>query len=81
MPPRYVLRPAPIDDSVFFPPLTRAAPCFPPLQVVAGTNYFVKITTGDAEAIHARIFKPLSGDAEVHSVQTGKKAEDAIEHF
>ena len=66
MPPRYVLRPAPIDDSVFFPPLTRTAPCFPPLQVVAGTNYFVKITTGDAE---------------VHSVQTGKKAEDAIEHF
>ncbi|XP_013391799.1 stefin-C-like [Lingula anatina] len=52
-------------------------------QVVAGTNYFVKVQVGD-EYIHVRIFVPLphTGEApSVHSFQAGKSAADPIEYF
>ncbi|KAK7494496.1 hypothetical protein BaRGS_00014149 [Batillaria attramentaria] len=54
-------------------------------QVVAGTNYFVKLDIDDGkEYIHARIFVPLphtGGNPELHSHQAGKSAEDEIVYF
>jgi len=53
-------------------------------QVVAGTNYFVKINVGDNEFVHARIHKPLPHTGQppsVHSVQHPKTEGDAITHF
>ncbi|KAK2158776.1 hypothetical protein LSH36_164g06010 [Paralvinella palmiformis] len=52
-------------------------------QVVAGTNYFVKIHIGNEEYIHVRIFHPLpgQGDPEVHSYQLDKTKEDEVEFF
>jgi len=52
-------------------------------QVVAGTNYFVKIDVGSSH-IHARIYKPLphTGAApSLHSLQTGKAADSPMEYF
>ena len=39
-------------------------------QVVAGTNYFVKIKTDD-KFIHARIWHKLDGTSELHSASGG----------
>ncbi|BFZ10149.1 hypothetical protein BsWGS_13188 [Bradybaena similaris] len=53
-------------------------------QVVAGTNYFVKIQTDGSDFIHVRIFKSLphaGSKVEVHSHKTGKTKDDAIEYF
>jgi len=53
-------------------------------QVVAGTNYFVKINVGGDECVHARIFKPLPHTGEppnVHSVQHPKTKADNILYF
>lgn len=54
-------------------------------QVVAGTNYFVKIEVDDGkEYLHVRIFRPLphtGGEPEFHSHQEGKTMEDDIEYF
>jgi cystatin-A/B len=53
-------------------------------QVVAGTNFFVKIQTDDNAYIHARIFRALphaNSSLSVHSHQSGKTREDAIEYF
>eukprot|EP00700_Malawimonas_jakobiformis_P001754 EC722292.1.p1 GENE.EC722292.1~~EC722292.1.p1 ORF type:complete len:107 (+),score=27.64 EC722292.1:31-321(+) len=50
-------------------------------QIVAGTNYFLKIDAGD-EHVHARVFVGLGGAAPtVHSVQTGKSAHDKLAYF
>jgi len=53
-------------------------------QVVAGTNFFVKIHVGSGDHVHVRIFRPLphtNAGPEVHGVQTGKTADDALEYF
>jgi len=53
-------------------------------QVVAGTNFFVKIHIGGGDHVHARIFRPLphtNAGPEVHGVQTGKSLEDPLVHF
>ena len=50
-------------------------------QVVAGTNFFVKIHTGDGAYVHARIYRDLQGHVSVHSIQTGKSKDDALVHF
>ena len=49
-------------------------------QVVAGTNYFVKVETGD-EQVHLKIWKKLDGTSELSAVQTGKSNADAIGFF
>jgi cystatin-A/B len=53
-------------------------------QVVAGTNYFIKIFIGNDEYVHARIFKPLPCNGttlEVHSVQAAKTKDDQLAYF
>uniref|UniRef100_A0A0B6ZKN4 Cystatin domain-containing protein n=1 Tax=Arion vulgaris TaxID=1028688 RepID=A0A0B6ZKN4_9EUPU len=53
-------------------------------QIVAGTNFFVKIQTDENEYTHVRIFRSLpTPDSEftVHSHQTGKSKEDAVTYF
>ncbi|KAI0208770.1 Cystatin-B [Lamellibrachia satsuma] len=48
-------------------------------QLVAGTNYFVKIHIGNDECAHARIYHPLPGQGEpsLSSVQLKKTRDDA----
>lgn len=50
-------------------------------QVVAGTNYFVKIKTAADRYIHARIYRHFSGSTSLSDVQTGKTLEDEITYF
>jgi len=53
-------------------------------QLVAGTNFFVKIHIGGGDHVHARIFRPLPHEnaaPSVHGHQTGKTVEDPIVHF
>jgi len=50
-------------------------------QVVAGVNYFFKIDVGDGKFVHARVFKSLSQELSVHSVQTDHSADDALSYF
>lgn len=53
-------------------------------QVVAGTNFFVKIRVGGDEHIHVRIFRPLPHTNEgpsVHSFQHPKTKDDNVEYF
>mmetsp|Transcript_120488 Transcript_120488/g.179962 ORF Transcript_120488/g.179962 Transcript_120488/m.179962 type:complete len:97 (-) Transcript_120488:8-298(-) len=50
-------------------------------QVVAGTNFFIKAHIGSGEYIHARIFRSLSNTTELHSIQTGKTADDELSYF
>ncbi|XP_061179007.1 cystatin-A-like [Saccostrea echinata] len=50
-------------------------------QVVAGTNYFIKIQTGPLRFIHVRIFKDLQGVASVSGVQINKLLRDPLEYF
>jgi len=53
-------------------------------QVVAGTNYFVKVRTGEDTYAHLRIFMPLpfAGDTpELVGNQTSKTKEDPISYF
>lgn len=52
-------------------------------QVVAGTNYFVKVHVGGDCYVHVRIYKPLpgQGDLQVHGVQSDKTLEDSLAYF
>ena len=53
-------------------------------QVVAGTNYFVKVLTdGGKEHVHVRVFKPLGENAKpkLHSLQAGHSQTSDIEYF
>lgn len=53
-------------------------------QVVAGTNYFVKIHIGNEEYMHVRIFQPLpcnGGNPQVHAFHVGKAKMDRLDYF
>ncbi|XP_062983444.1 cystatin-A-like [Elgaria multicarinata webbii] len=55
-------------------------------QVVAGTNYFIKVQTGDGERdyAHLRVFKALpsrGGGIEFVGYQLGKTKDDPITYF
>ena len=55
-------------------------------QVVAGTNYFVKIRVNkdDDGHLHARIYEKLpcyGGETTLDSIVHGKKNDDPIEYF
>jgi len=54
-------------------------------QVVAGTNYFVRIHIGQDKHIHVRIYKHFSGSVQLHGVKHhdvgGVGAGEALEYF
>ncbi|XP_073474182.1 cystatin-A-like [Aquarana catesbeiana] len=53
-------------------------------QVVAGTNYFFKVDTGEDTYSHVRVFVPLPGsDAgpTLVSFQANKTKDDELEYF
>lgn len=48
-------------------------------QVVAGTNFFLKVVSGD-KCHHVRVWRDLSGNHTFHSKQE-KNINDALEYF
>eukprot|EP01132_Coremiostelium_polycephalum_P010075 gene10075-12350_t len=50
-------------------------------QVVAGTNFFIKVKVGSGEYVHLRVFRDFSNNHSLHSLQSGKTETDPIEYF
>ncbi|ELV10333.1 cystatin-B [Tupaia chinensis] len=53
-------------------------------QVVAGTNYFVKVHVGGEEFIHVRLFQSLPHENKpvaLHGYQTDKTKHDELTYF
>eukprot|EP01117_Protostelium_nocturnum_P003331 TRINITY_DN142_c0_g1_i2.p1 TRINITY_DN142_c0_g1~~TRINITY_DN142_c0_g1_i2.p1 ORF type:complete len:133 (+),score=40.74 TRINITY_DN142_c0_g1_i2:84-482(+) len=50
-------------------------------QVVAGTNFFLKVKVDNGEYVHVRVYRDLSQAHSVHSVQEGKSSSDALAYF
>ena len=49
-------------------------------QVVAGTNYFIKVDVGNEKAVFMRVWDHF-GDLSLTSIQTGKSVNDKLEYF
>ncbi|KAL7837898.1 hypothetical protein AOLI_G00263020 [Acnodon oligacanthus] len=53
-------------------------------QLVAGTNFFIKVHVGGNDCVHLRVFRslPCAGSRlELHGVQTAKKLTERISYF
>ncbi|XP_076867634.1 cystatin-B-like [Brachyhypopomus gauderio] len=53
-------------------------------QVVAGTNYFIKVDVGDHEFVHLRVFQGLAcngSKVELSAIQTKKTLDNPITYF
>ncbi|NXG75516.1 CYTB protein, partial [Baryphthengus martii] len=53
-------------------------------QVVAGTNYFIKVQVSDADYAHLRVFQSLPFENQgpsLVSFQTGKTRDDPLTYF
>ncbi|NXU57642.1 CYTB protein, partial [Turnix velox] len=53
-------------------------------QVVAGTNYFIKVHIGNDEFMHLRLFKSLPHESKplsLHSYQSSKAKHDDLAFF
>ncbi|NXX98614.1 CYTB protein, partial [Centropus bengalensis] len=53
-------------------------------QVVAGTNYFIKVHVGNEEFLHLRVFRSLPHENKslsLHSYQCSKKKDDELAYF
>ncbi|XP_048868090.1 cystatin-B-like [Brienomyrus brachyistius] len=53
-------------------------------QVVAGTNFFIKIHVGGHDYVHLRVYRTLPHAGlklELHSLQAAKTVGDSIEYF
>ncbi|XP_039713747.1 cystatin-B [Pteropus medius] len=53
-------------------------------QVVAGTNYFIKVQVDDSDFIHIRVFESLPHEnrpVTLHDYQTDKSRHDELDYF
>ncbi|KAL9969469.1 hypothetical protein ACROYT_G021689 [Oculina patagonica] len=53
-------------------------------QLVAGTNYFIKVKVGDSSYVNLRVYKTLShagSTLELTDMKTGLKEEDSLQYF
>ncbi|KAM5154326.1 cystatin-B [Callospermophilus lateralis] len=53
-------------------------------QVVAGTNFFIKVDVGDEKCVHLRVFRSLPHENKpltLHAYQTNKAKHDELTYF
>ncbi|XP_028581406.1 cystatin-A-like [Podarcis muralis] len=50
-------------------------------QVVAGTNYFLKVRYAEDKYAHLRVFQNLSGDLTLHGYELNHTRTDPITYF